>query len=833
MSGALDHLTPAQVQMLIERIPELPLAEKLHLLEELEAYDVKNARRRAREDFLVFCHRIYPGFKEGPHHRHLRPLLHDMAKADWASQGTQAPPHALRLTVSMPPRFGKSESIAFLYVAWYLGHNPSHQVMMITHTEELSAGFGRKVRDLIDTPEYQEIFEGAVQVSKDKSASGNWTTVQKGVYLALGVGGSAAGKGADLLVADDLVSEQAVLYGNPETAFEHAWNYMQVGPLQRLMPGGRIIMIGTRWGKRDPIGRALKWSQDNPESLPWHEVRFPAVINGKSLWPEQWPVEQLMAKKAGMLPQFWQAQYMQEPTAEEGALIKREYWKIWPLDKEPPEVEFVLQVWDTAHEIKTRNDYSACQTWGVWHNSQTHRNELILLNGFHKRMEFPDLKTRAKAEFDAWDPDELIIEKKAAGAPLIQELRQMDIAVTAVSPSRGARGMSNDKYARVNAISAIFKDGVVWAPDTLWAREIIELCAAFPNGEFDDPVDCLVAGTQVLMADGTTRAIEHIRIGDMVHTPRGARKVTAAGFTGRHPTVQLRVGGVVLEGTYNHPVATSRGWVPMDKLQIVDTIKMTSTSRNRQWISSLCVWAKQKSSNFWAASTVGTQSRLEVHTAGISTKPVAEDCCIATYGPTATAQFRTGTTYTTATETTSTTRQGIWSWWSELHTKKNTQKAVVERALTHSGSTWKTYVNWLQSGTAAPRAENGTPRTQQKTLLLVGLRTLRYGLHGKKEERTHIVAYAQSVVRTLRRRWQQRSFVATRASIETVVLSESRKPVFNISVEGEQCYYANGVLVHNCVEMAVSRYRRGGFLRLSDDSTEDDNPPLPRARAYY
>lgn len=521
MSLDLDQLTPEQIQTLIARIPGLPLREKVDLLEQLEAYDVKNARRRAREDFLVFCHRVYPGFKEGPHHRHLRPLLHDMARDDWA-EGEAVPPHAKRMTVSMPPRFGKSESIAYLYVAWYLGHNPKHQVMMVTHTEELSASFGRKVRDLIDTQEYQEIFEGAVQVSKDKSASGNWTTLQKGVYLALGVGGSAAGKGADLLVADDLVSEQAVLYGNPETTFDQAWTYMQVGPLQRLMPGGRIIMIGTRWGKRDPIGRALKWAEDNAASLQWHEVRFPAIINGKSLWPEQWPLEQLLAKKAGMLPQFWSAQYMQEPTAEEGALIKREDWKIWTKDAPPP-VEFVLQTWDTAHEVKTKNDYSACQTWGVWHNEETKRNELIILNGFHKRMEFPDLKKRAKAEYDEWEPEELIIEKKAAGAPLIQELRAMDIAVTEINPSRGARGMSNDKYARVNAVSSIFRDGCVWAPDTHWAREIIELCAAFPNGEFDDPVDCMEMAVSRYRRGGFLRLSDDAAEEDNQERPRPRR----------------------------------------------------------------------------------------------------------------------------------------------------------------------------------------------------------------------------------------------------------------------------------------------------------------------
>ncbi len=491
-----QHLTPAQIQLLIARIPELPLSEKVALLEQIEASETASARALARTDFLVFCHRVYPGFKEGPHHRHLKPLLHDMARDDYDHRKKKAPTHAKRMTVSMAPRMGKSETIAYLYVAWYLGHNPSHQIIMGTHTEELSSGFGRKVRDLLDTAEYRAIFP-ETQVSKDKSAAGNWTTTAKGVYLALGINSSAAGKGAHLFVADDLVSEQAVL-ANPDEAFEKAWTFLQVGPLQRLMPGGRIIMIGTRWGKKDPIGRAVQWARENEDALPWHEIKFPAVMEVEregvqtlvSLWPEQWPLEELLAKKSGMQPQFWNAQYLQEPTNEEGSIIKREWWCIWPHD-EPPECEFTIQTWDTAHDTKSTNDYSACQTWGVFFLESEQRYALILLNAFHKRMEFPDLKARAKREHDEWKPDALVIEKKAAGAPLIQELRRMGLFIEEVSPSRGTNLVSKDKRARLNAIAPVFQDGAVWVPDKRWAREVIELCAEFPNGEFDDPVDCV------------------------------------------------------------------------------------------------------------------------------------------------------------------------------------------------------------------------------------------------------------------------------------------------------------------------------------------------------
>lgn len=474
----LDELTVEEVSRLIAKLPSLPLEEKVALLDEIERVERRKALQECRDDFLLFCKRLYPEWKEGPHHRYLKPLLHKVCK-----EGES------RLTVSMPPRFGKSETIAYMFVAWYLGHNPTHHIMMATHTASLSADFGRKVRNLLDTPAYQEIFP-ETKVSRDKSASDNWTTTKTGKYLAIGIGANVAGHGAHLLIADDLVSEQAML-ANPETAFENAWTYMQVGPLQRLMPNGRIIMIGTRWGKKDPIGRALKWAEDNPIATPWHEVRFPAIMpSGKSLWPEQWPIEQLLAKKASMQPQYWAAQYMQEPTSDEGAILKREWWKFWKKE-DPPDYEFVIQTWDTAHDTKSHNDFSACTTWGVWFNDEKGRHELMLLNAIKGRWEFPQLKARALEHYAEWKPECLLIEKKAAGAPLIQELRQMDIVLEEYSPSRGAGGVSNDKRARTSAAAPLLFDGAVWAPDRRWAHEVINECAEFPNGEHDDYVDCV------------------------------------------------------------------------------------------------------------------------------------------------------------------------------------------------------------------------------------------------------------------------------------------------------------------------------------------------------
>jgi predicted phage terminase large subunit-like protein len=482
----VQTLTESDIQLLLANLHTMSTSEQCALLDDLEVLEQRKQVEEARVDFLKFAHRVYPNFKEGPHHRHMKPLLHGL------KDNTEP-----RLTVSMPPRFGKSETIAYLFVAWYLGHFPRHQIMMVTHTADLSADFGRKVRNLLDSEVYHEIFPDTV-VARDKSAASNWSTTLGGKYLAIGIGANVAGHGADLLIGDDLVSEQAVLSSDPDKTFAQAWEYMQVGPLQRLMPNGKIIMIGTRWGKKDPIGRALQWAEQNSDSTPWKEVRFPALMDVKrggvdttvSLWPEQWPIDQLLAKKAGMFPQFWAAQYMQEPTSEEGALVKREWWRIWPHEK-PPKCDFLMQSWDTAHGQNDSADPSGVQTWGIFFNEDDNQDQLILLDAWKGRKEFPALKKFALDYYKEWEPDSVIIEKKAAGAPLIQELRAIGIPVQEYTPSRGA-----DKRVRLNSVADIFASGMVWRPDTRWAQEVVDEIAEFPNGEHDEMVD---TASQALM----------------------------------------------------------------------------------------------------------------------------------------------------------------------------------------------------------------------------------------------------------------------------------------------------------------------------------------------
>tara|TARA_R110000823_G_scaffold274280_2_gene393207 strand:- start:946 stop:2475 length:1530 start_codon:yes stop_codon:yes gene_type:complete len=469
-------LSPEEIKALQAVLPTLSANEKAELLADLEERTKRASLLVAKDSLLGFAVQVYPGFKIGPHHRKLSKIFEDVIAGK-----------KKRVIINIAPRHGKSEFSSYLFPAYFLGKFPEKKVIMGTHTAGLSEDFGRRVRNLIDSEEYHELFPNT-QVAADQKAAGKWSTSAGGQYYAAGVGGALAGRGADLFVIDDPHSEQDAK-SNSKLAFDTAWSWFQTGPLQRLMPGGAIIVIMTRWSLLDLTGRLLEYQIRNPDAEPWEIVELPAILNEhtdneKSLWPEQWPLEAMYKVRASLDPRYWNSQYMQQPTSDSSAIVSRKHWRIWE-GEEAPTCEYVIQSWDTAFEVKTTADYSACTTWGIFYNEEENNApQLILLDAFKDRMAFPELKQIALKHYKEWEPDAFIVEKKAAGAPLIQELRAMGIPVQEFSPSRG-----NDKLVRVNAVADLFTSGKVWAPDTRWAREVIEELASFPVGEHDDYVD--------------------------------------------------------------------------------------------------------------------------------------------------------------------------------------------------------------------------------------------------------------------------------------------------------------------------------------------------------
>lgn len=382
----------------------------------------------------------------------------------------------------------KSEFASYLLPAWYLGKFPDRKIIQCSHTAELAVGFGRKVRNLFDDADFVETFPD-VALASDSKAAGRWNTNKKGIYFAIGVGGAVTGMGADLLIIDDPHSEQeaALAEVNPDI-YDKTYEWYTSGPRQRLQPGGAIVIVMTRWAKRDLTGRILQDAAANGSLGEWEVIEFPAILpSGNPLWPEFWSLEELERVKRDIPNSKWQAQYQQNPVSESAAIIKREWWQLWD-SKTPPQCDFILQSWDTAFEKTQRADYSACTTWGVFYDDKNETGvaqaNIILLNAIRDRVEFPELKKMALEEYRAWEPDSVIIEKKASGAPLIYELRAMGIPVQEFTPTRG-----NDKISRLNAVADIFASGRVWAPAARWAEEVIDETAEFPAGSHDDFTD--------------------------------------------------------------------------------------------------------------------------------------------------------------------------------------------------------------------------------------------------------------------------------------------------------------------------------------------------------
>jgi len=454
----------------------LMLQERLSLLE---------TQDKSKDSFMEYIRYIWPGFIEGDHHRIIADALTRVAKGELK-----------RLIVNMPPRHTKSEFASIYFPSWVMGLKPDMKIMQTTHTADLSINFGRKVRNLMDSDEYAKLFSN-VSLASDSKSAGKWQTNKGGEYFAAGVGGAIAGRGADLLIIDDPHSEQDAMSIN---LLDSCYEWYTSGPRQRLQPNGAIVIVMTRWSTADLTGRLLS-RQVESRSDQWEVIELPAIFedSGNVLWPEFWKEEELLSVKASIPVAKWNAQYQQNPTSEEGAIIKRDWWQLWEKD-DPPPCSYIIQSYDTAFSKKETADYSAITTWGVFKPKEGMGDAIILLDAMKGRWDFPELKAVAQEQYAEYEPDMVLIEAQASGTPLTHELRAMGIPVVNYRPSRG-----NDKMTRVHSVSPVFEAGMVYAPDQIFADEVIEECAAFPFAQNDDYVDT------------TTQAILRFRQGNFIN----------------------------------------------------------------------------------------------------------------------------------------------------------------------------------------------------------------------------------------------------------------------------------------------------------------------------
>ena len=474
-------------------LPELSgMGDYIRLKDSMNRY----ANARAREDFLTFVKMFAPtlvsDFEMG---RHIELLC---AKLQGVVEG-----NVKRLMVFLPPRSSKSLICSKLFPAWYIGNYANHEIMSVSHSDQLASDFGRSVRDIVNTEKFQRIFKG-VSLRSDVKAAGKWKTNKNGSYYAAGVRSQVAGRGAHVALLDDVMSEEDSF---SEAGRRYIKEWYPAGLRTRIMPNGAIIIINTRYHYDDLCGWLLKQEQAAEESVyPWEVISIPAWLDepaaellglpvGSSYFPE-WKSDEVLKLdeqeiRASNGSRYWNALYMQDPSPDDGGIIKKKWIQWWDYD-EPPSCDFIIQTYDTAFSTSRTADYSVIQTWGIFNNyvedgygGEGIASNIILLSNIRGRFEYPELRRKAQELFQEFRPDVCIIEKKASGQSLIQDMRRAGLPVLDYLPDR-------DKIARVYAATPMMEAGRVWLPNNrVWADDLFSECMSFPNGAHDDQVDCL------------------------------------------------------------------------------------------------------------------------------------------------------------------------------------------------------------------------------------------------------------------------------------------------------------------------------------------------------
>ena len=318
-------------------------------------YESQRILALARGDLACYAAALWPSFSLAPHHELI------ISKLEAVERG-----EIKRLMIFMPPRHGKSLITSVMYPPWYLGRNPGRNVIFASYGQALSDDFGRLVRNLLTNPLHQAIFP-ACRLSEDSTAAHRFNTTQGGAYYAVGRGGPITGRGADLLILDDLLKDSSEANSEIIRRAEHEWYSSDA--YTRLAPGGSVVLIGTRRHQDDLPGRLLSSSSEH-----WEVLNLPAIAEqnesfrrkGEALWL-RYPLSALKKIRAAIGERVFVSLYQQRPSAVEGAIFKRDWWQFY----RPPVVgPFIrtIQSWDTGYKTGQENDYSVCTTWGVTEN---------------------------------------------------------------------------------------------------------------------------------------------------------------------------------------------------------------------------------------------------------------------------------------------------------------------------------------------------------------------------------------------------------------------------------------------------------------------------------
>jgi len=403
-----------------------------------------------------------------------------------------------RLIVNMPPRHLKSIAVSVAFPAWLLGHDPSLQIVCASYGQDLSEDLARKCRTVMTSGFYKNLFPTRLA---ERGAVNDFMTSAKGVRMATSVGGVLTGRGGDFIIIDD---PQKPEEATSETSRKSVKSWYDGTLLTRLnnKNAGCIIIVMQRLHQDDLVSHVQ-------EQEAWDMVTFPAIAEEDETHVIESPFgKRLYVRKPGELldparesqvtlqnirqtmgEYSFSAQYQQNPIPVGGAMVKVAWFKYY--DQRPKKITCIIQSWDTANKASQLNDYSVCTTWGKM------GKEFYLLNVFRKRLEYPDLKRALKEQAALYKPSTILIEDKASGTQLLQELRREGMYnIKACTPGE------KDKVMRLHLQTATFENGQVFLPkEAPWLPDYVKELMSFPGSKYDDQVD------------STTQALEYLKVG--------------------------------------------------------------------------------------------------------------------------------------------------------------------------------------------------------------------------------------------------------------------------------------------------------------------------------
>lgn len=396
-----------------------------------------------------------------------------------------------RLIINLPPRTLKSHAASVAFPAWLLGHNPAKQIICASYGQDLADKHGRDCRTLMSSSFYRGLFPGAV-LSEVKQSVNDFMTTAQGFRMATSVGGVLTGRGADIIILDDILKPEDALSETRRKA-ANEWYFSTLLSRLNSKEHGVIILVMQRLHQDDLVGEVT-------DREPWEVLSLPAIAtddecyryedwlgehsfrrgSAEALHPERDSVETLRKIRDSIGEYNFQSQYQQSPLSREGSLIRKEWLRYYEPGKLPQDFEWIFQSWDTACKVGDANDYSVCTTW------KAIGSNFYLIDVYRQRMTYPQLKRRAVELYNRFDPSKVLIEDQASGTALIQELRAEGIyCIEAYKPSPGS-----DKIARFAAQAIKFENGRVFLPkEAPWLDDYIREITGFPGSKHDDQVD--------------------------------------------------------------------------------------------------------------------------------------------------------------------------------------------------------------------------------------------------------------------------------------------------------------------------------------------------------